>query len=203
MWGSRAASSGLVTTRPGRRQPKSEATRLVPQTHRGRGRGRASPRGSGRGTQASGAPLPSSAVAPTSRPLEGALLRDTSPAGNLPRGGVSYVLACQGHRRCSPGHRCCSPGWLVSMVAPWQNPAGRRVAEGSPPPAFAPVQGSPRSARPRDLRAAEQLQPPKLAWGWGLRGGVGGRQKAPTDGQRGKSRVAPKSGEQDDVPFIM
>lgn len=62
----------------------------------------------------------------------------------------------------------------------------------------APAQGSPSSARPCDLRAAERLQPPKLdrGWGWGE-----GRQKAPTDGQRGKSRVAPKSGEQEDCLF--
>lgn len=45
-------------------------------------------------------------------------------------------------------------------------PAGPGIAEGSPPPAFAPAQGSPRSARPRDLLAAEQLQPPKLDRGW-------------------------------------
>lgn len=112
-----------------------------------------------------------------------------TPAGQetYPVEAVSCVLACQ-------GHRLYSSGWRVSLVAPSQNPAGPGVAEGSPPPAFAPAQGSPRSARPRDLRAAEQLQPPKLDGGWGLRG----RQKAPTDGQRGKSRVAPMSGEQED-----
>lgn len=125
----------------------------------------------GGGTQASRAPLPAQTVAPTARPLAGALLRDTSRAGNLPCGGVGCVLACRGHRRCSPGHRCSSPGWPVWVVAPWQNPARLGVAEGSPPLAFAPAQSSPRSARPRDLRAAEQLQPPKRDRGWGWRWG--------------------------------
>lgn len=45
---------------------------------------------------------------------------------------------------------------------------------------------SPRSGRPCDLRAGERPQPPKASLG------KKGRQKAPTDGQKGKSRLRAK-----------
>lgn len=58
------------------------------------------------------------------------------------------------------------------------------AAEASPPPVAAPAQGSPISARPCDLRAAERLQPPKLDRGWGLRGGKR-RQLMGSEGKAG------------------
>lgn len=107
-----------------------------------------------------------------------------TPAGRktYPVEAVSSVLTGQGRRRRGPG-------WPISVEVPWQNPAGPEQQKPRlPPPLAAPAQGSPRSARPCDLRAAERLQPPKLHRGWGLEGEG---KKAPTDGQPGKSRVAP------------
>lgn len=188
MWGSRVTSLGLVTRRPGRQTPESQAHPPGAAD---------APRAGPRASRPAGLRAGDAGLGGHHSPLWPSLPRcvpslarfSATPAGQetYPVEAVSCVLACR-------GHRLYSSGWQLSLVAPLQNPAGPGVAEGSPPPAFAPAQGSPSSARPRDLRAAEQLQPPKLDWGWELRG----RQKAPTDGQRGKSRVAPKSGEQED-----
>lgn len=183
--GSGAASLGLVTAWPGR-ATAGERAAPSPCTEGGAAAEPAC-RAHGEGRRPPGHRSPRQPLFPHRLPSLGR--GSATPAGQetypVEASWLAKATVAEAHAGRSRWKRLRTilPGWSSGSLA-------SSVA--------APAQGSPSSARPCDLRAAERLQPPKLDRGWGL---GGERQKAPTDGQRGKSRVAPKSGEQEDCLF--